>query len=180
VFWGEYVPNWFSAIFTGLGLIAASGAAFYAWRSIRHEDDREERRAASGLAAWWAHGSLEEREVWGIVVINTATAVFHDVMVTAAGNSNPKAAFPIPFRVLPPGTFFVESLPLGATKPWGTKQVLPAPDVLAPLTDADSRRVRRIEFRDSAGREWTWEPSAGLVRRVGERGRMSAARAPRA
>ncbi|MGA0569045.1 hypothetical protein ACO2Q7_17075 [Rathayibacter sp. KR2-224] len=166
MFWGEYIPNWLSAIFTGLGLIAASGAAFYAWRAITHEDDREERRAAAGLAAWWAHGDLDGKDVWGIVVINTAPAVFHDVQGTAAGNKNPKARYPIEFRVLPPGTFFVESLSIGAAKPWGVKQVLPAPDVLSPLTDADTRRVRRIDFRDSAGHEWTWEPTTGLARRA--------------
>lgn len=146
--------------------MAAAGAAYFAWRSLRSDDDREARRQASGLIAWWVHGPLErgggKAEVWGLIVYNSSPIVFQDVEIEAVGNSHKKAGKTIGFRTLPPGEFFVESMPYSAATAWGLPERVVNHD-LSPLTNADKRRVHSIRFTDMAARRWVWGAKTGLA-----------------
>ncbi|HWU59188.1 MAG TPA: hypothetical protein VN045_10755 [Microbacteriaceae bacterium] len=163
--WGEYIPNWIAAVSTALALLAAGVAAYFAWRALRAENEREARRNAVGLSAWWVKGDVDGEEVWGIMICNDAVAVFHDIMIQAVGNSHKKAGRTIDFRTLPPGHFFVQSMPYTSDRPWGPKISLKDDAAFVPLTDADSRRVEAIHFTDTAARSWTWSHSNGLTAR---------------
>jgi hypothetical protein len=162
--WGEYVPNWIAAVSTALAFIAAGIAAMFAWRSLQGESKRDERRQAHGLSAWWVTGHFGERQVWGILISNSASATFHDVSIEAVGNDNPKAGRAIDLRTVPPGRYLVESLSKSSSRAWGSKVPIAHDTTMQPLMDANTRNVRSIDFTDSSGLRWRWTPSTGLQR----------------
>lgn len=163
--WGEYVPNWIAAVSTALALIAAGIAAVFAWRSLQRDASRDERSRALGLSAWWVTGILREKEVWGILISNSASTTFHDVSIRAVGNTHSKAKATIDLRTLPPGRYLVQSMPKTADQPWGAKVALTDDIALQPLTNANSRNVQSIDFTDSSALQWRWSPTSGLERR---------------
>lgn len=163
-FWGEYVPNWISAVSTALAFLAAGIAAYFAWHSLRRESWREERARALGLEAWWVDGELDGRKVWGVLVSNATTASFHEVEIEAVGGDNPKAGRAIRLKSLPPGRYFVESLAKTAEQPWADRILVPDEQFLRPLTQARTRNVRVLRFTDSSGIRWQWELRSGLTR----------------
>lgn len=164
--WGEYIPNWIAAVSTALAFIAAGIAAVFAWRSLQRDTSRDERSRALGLSAWWVTGHLLDKEVWGILVSNSASTTFHDVSIRAVGNTHSKANATIDVRTLPPGRYLVQSMPKSADKPWGTKIALTDDVALQPLTNANTRNVQSIEFTDSSALQWRWSPTSGLERRA--------------
>lgn len=163
-FWGEYVPNWIAAVSTALAFIAAGTAAYFAWHSLRQDAWREERARALGLEAWWVEGTSGGRRVWGVLVSNATSANFHDVEIEAAGGNNPKAGQPIQMINLPPGRYFVESLPKVSDQPWAHRVSVSDEDRLQPLAQARTRNVRLLKFTDSTGTRWQWELGSGLAR----------------
>jgi hypothetical protein len=171
--WGQYVPAWIEALATFGALIAATLAAYFAWRGLRAEADRTERAEAQGLSAWWVTGPLDGEVVWAVVVSNSSTGVYRNVVVNALGNSHPRGPEGFTIRMLPPGQWLIRSLSRTGVSAWGPKRRLnPAEfELLDPLLDARRWDVTSIRFHDGAMREWVWTTTDGLNRpRAARRG----------
>ncbi|GAA1741122.1 hypothetical protein [Microbacterium paludicola] len=189
--------NWLdtsAAVVEALATALAVGAAIYAGlyakrtyetqaRQLEHareqsnfERDQHARHEAAGLASWWVSCEVPSR--WGVIVSNTSPAPFFDVRVYPSGNSVAKSKGDGSFlmTVVPPGTYFVESLSAAAeaeqAEKWAGKPRSPGWHVgaqledgteLEPLLAAHKYRIDRMTFRDNAGQTWQWTPETGTA-----------------
>lgn len=160
--WGEYVPNWIAAIGTAGALFAAILAAYFAWRSLRHQQGADRTQRAAGLSAWWVEGLLEGRQVWGVVISNTSEAVFRDVTISPVLDDVDNRSG-LHFTALPPGRYFVESLTKTEPRVWASETALREHQGLRPVTDAKKRNIREITYTDPSANRWTWSPDRGLL-----------------
>lgn len=160
--WGEYVPNWIAAIGTAGALLAAILAAYFAWRSLRHQQGADRTQRAAGLSAWWVDGLLDGRQVWGVVVSNTSDAVFRNVSISPVVNDIGNQSR-IRFTALPPGRYFVESLAKIEPRVWASEISLRDDQGLRPVTDANKRNIREITYTDPSANRWVWSPDDGLL-----------------
>ncbi|WP_345763879.1 hypothetical protein [Diaminobutyricibacter sp. McL0608] len=160
---GQYLPNWLDLLVTAAGMVAASVAAVFAWRTFKEDRVRDARRAALGVSAAWATAHLddEDREAWGVLVHNAASTAFHDVLITVLGNNHQRGAEPIAFKKLQPGRYFIESHGKTAQRAWGRQTVI-AEHERVKLAESHAKKVQSLEFTDSLGTRWRSSTEGGL------------------
>jgi len=175
------VAAWIEAIATALALIAAGAAAIHAWKLWQHERDQAFRSHASGLSAWWAKQNRgvtvqtdagvatkqDDRDRWGIVVVNSSQAPFYNVQVQCDGKQvAPNRPFQV--EVLPPGRYFVHSKSKSSGSDdsgWGHYHLIePGSSDIFDILQSKAHRVRWLRYTDSAGNRWVWTLADGLRR----------------
>lgn len=158
---GAYVPNWIMAVATVLGLIAAGGAAFFAWRTLTNDKARALRAQAQLISAWWATDPPETpQRRWGVLVVNRSTQPVFDFSLHASGNRHPRAGDAPVIRMLPPGASMI-CVGSPDTYAWSIQSKV-NDENLQPLSYSKEHSVDRFEFTDAAGVAWRWAPASGL------------------
>lgn len=160
---GQYLPNWLSIGVNATGMIAASFAAVFAWKTLKEDRVRDARRDALGVSASWVTAQLQgdENVSWGVLVHNASNAAFHDVRITTIGNNNPNGSRPIAYKQLQPGRYFTESKGRSEYFAWGHPLLIAENDLVNPAP-SKTKRVCSIEFTDSLGTHWEFSPESGL------------------
>ncbi|MDR6865829.1 hypothetical protein J2Y69_000411 [Microbacterium resistens] len=161
----ETVPAWIEAIATVLAFVAASIAAFAAWRTMQHDRERSRREAGAGVSAWWVHSISGTEDAWGVIITNTSSNTRTGVRISTRGNAR-SASGAIEIGLLPPGLFFVESCNGKSTenRAWHLPRSLVTLQDFEALTRSTKHEVTRIEYDDSASAtSWSWTPTSGLT-----------------
>lgn len=153
------IATWIQSVVATLALIAAGFAAYHTWQQLQLETDRVERVNAAGLSAWW----IIRNNVWGVAISNASAAPFRDVEIVCSGNRT-AGNIPVTFKVLPPGTYFIQSDSFGkfgTKKGWLHPQSLDLDETVEPVLKSPSHAVESIKYTDFSGVRWVWESDGG-------------------
>lgn len=161
------IANWITAVATVAGLLAASVAAYFAFRAFRLEQRRDDAAEASGFTPWWAvrmdrDAAGTETKTWGLVLTNSSDRVLRSVRVeTTVKRRESEDRDPLVFEMasLPPGQYFMASRRDGLGYPRELLDGEPRPE---PLAKRNTHSVVAYALRDSRGRRWTWTEERGL------------------
>lgn len=155
--WLGDLPTWITTIAVGL----AAGQYVAERRRRRDESERESRVQASHLTAWAVTDPGPHRR-YGVRVANSSGSTFHDVRIEAVIHARSVPSPPM-LAIVPPGDYFLEFLPSGASASWRLASAVEEyPGTLRPLMQTRDYRVTRVRFTDNRGRHWITDDSASL------------------
>jgi hypothetical protein len=173
------VPEWISAIATVGALIAAWLAGTTAKRLYGVESDRDataaeqrERHDADLVHAWTTAVHRDgTRPRYGLIVKNGSSSPVFDVTIQSTTGipfeGGHKRAWPVDLAMLPPGEYFVTTVPYPDTNTG--EDGIPEPTsgldgTIRPVMKKRDWAVSRIHFTDASGRHWQRDKDGVLTR----------------
>lgn len=126
--------------------------------ALRDEDQRK-RQAVAGVSAWWACKREDDKNKWGLVIVNEGPYAGPVTKLHIDAKSKYDKP-PFKLKFLPPGQYFVESL---TKEPydWSFPEIISSSDHIAPITKSKDYAVEAFSCTDPLGTSWKWTPQNG-------------------